>query len=84
MSDGWVTPKNIVKKRRKTAVSKFHESKSVVDQIKSSASQEKENIQKFNPFSAKSSKNGKESSLFEFQPQKEQSASQEVSKKAPV
>ena len=74
-----MTPKNIVKKRRKTAVSKFHESKSVADQIKSSSSQEKENIQKFNPFSAKSIKNDK-SSLFEFQPQKEQSASQDVRK----
>ena len=69
MSDGWVTPKNIVKKRRKSSLAKFHQSKSIVDRIErenQSSSQEKENVQKFNPFSSKGSQQPKINEKFEF------------------
>jgi len=53
----WVTPKKIIKKRRKTSIAKFHQSKSVAAQISSESGHEnQQEVQRFNPFSSSQTK----------------------------
>ena len=51
--NGWTTPKLICKKRRKSSIQKYHESNSITKHIRRPQGEgsDKENVQKFNPFS---------------------------------